>query len=143
VFKPRLVWRVIAWIVLVLWLPATIGLVVSLVDDDTPMGGVVIMVAALLVVLAPWVVTLRSYIEIGPEHLRYRNLVHDRSILYREIECCEPSYNGIVVVRSNGERVVAVAVQRTNIAKWLRHPTRSDRVCDEIRACIPRTDGAP
>lgn len=143
VFKPRLVWRVMAWIVVVSWLPATIGMVVSLVDDNTPTGGVVMMVAALLVVLAPWFVILRSYIEIGPEHIRYRNLLHERSIDVGEIEYCEPSYHGIVVVRSSGERVVAVAVQRTNIAKWLRHPTRSDRVCDEIRARIPRTEGAP
>ncbi len=35
VFKPRLVWRVTAWIVVVSWLPATVGLVVSLVDDNT------------------------------------------------------------------------------------------------------------
>ena len=143
VFKPRLVWRVMAWIVVVTWLPATIGMIVSLVDDNTPTGGVVMMVAALLVVLAPWVAILRSYIEIGPEHIRYRNLVHDRSILFGDIEYCEPSYNGIVVVRSSGERVVAVAVQRTNIAHWLRHPTRSDRVCDEIRARISGTEGAP
>jgi hypothetical protein len=95
------------------------------------------------VVLAPWVAILRSYIEIGPEHIRYRNLVHDRSILFGDIEYCEPSYNGIVVVRSSGERVVAVAVQRSNIAHWLRHPTRSDRVCDEIRARISGTEGAP
>jgi hypothetical protein len=54
---------------------------------------------------------------------------------YRDIALVGVSYAGLTIRRGSGGRlVVAWAVQKSNIARWLHRRTRADEVADVIRA---------
>ena len=67
--------------------------------------------------------------------------IRTQTIRYADIESVEPMYEGLVV-KANGRRHVALAIQRWNISLFLRRRTRADRIADEVqrRATDARPD---
>lgn len=74
-----------------------------------------------------------SSVTLTAEEVRIRNLGFARSVLVDEITDVDPGYSGITITTSDGKEVLALAVQKVNIAEWLGLYTRADAVADSIR----------
>jgi hypothetical protein len=57
-----------------------------------------------------------------------RNPVRTVVVPWSDVERCLPSSLGLVVERRSGRAVVAWAVQKSNLSRWLRRRTRADDV---------------
>lgn len=96
------------------------------------------LVPALLSVLGGLVLWFRSAfrpeVVLTATDLVVRNPGGTRQVSLREVAAVEPGYGGLTITTVTGERVVAWAVQKSNLAKWTGRHTRADEVVAAITA---------
>jgi hypothetical protein len=63
-----------------------------------------------------------------------RNPVRRHVVAWEDIERLEPGYYGIVIFRRHGRPVIAVAVQKSNVASATGVIARADRVIAKLEA---------
>ncbi|MGC5022645.1 PH domain-containing protein [Micromonospora sp. DT47] len=63
-----------------------------------------------------------------------RNPNGSQHVSLRDVAKVEPGYGGLTITTSTGERVVAWAVQKSNLATWTGRHTRADEVAASIIA---------
>lgn len=100
---------------------------------DAATGIDVAMLCAPLAV-AGWRLGLHPLIATGPEGVTIRNPVATTFVPWSDIQRCTPGYSGITIVRRDGSRVVAWAVQKSNAARWLNRRVRADDVADHLES---------
>lgn len=92
---------------------------------------------AIVVLTLPGVVAfilaaVRPRVCAGTSALKVRNLVATHHVPWEEVLQAEPGYYGIIIRRRTEADVVAVAVQKSNMASWLGRRTRADLVAERI-----------
>lgn len=70
-----------------------------------------------------------------------RNPIRWHVVPWEDVERLDPGYYGIVVVRRRARPVIAVAVQKSNVATASRATTRADRVIATLEAIAARSEG--
>ncbi|MEV0401818.1 hypothetical protein [Actinoallomurus sp. NPDC050550] len=109
-----------------------IGFVAVLVDERN--FGVVV-----LLVMLPgfagwfWWSFFRPSIGLTSTELVLRNKRRTERVDLRTIEAVMPSSEGLVVFVGGRPAYVGWAVQKSNLAMWLRRPGRADQVAEQIR----------
>lgn len=77
------------------------------------------------------------YVALEPGVLLVQNrLGRCHRIAYTDVAMINAGYYGLTIRRHSGPRVVAWAVQKSNVASWTHKPTRADAIADTIRARI-------
>jgi hypothetical protein len=67
-----------------------------------------------------------------PDSLFIQNRITSRSVRYSEIAKVSGGYYGLRLVTTDGDVVVAWAVQKSNAARWLHRQTRADEISAAI-----------
>lgn len=73
-----------------------------------------------------------------PDGLVIQNPIRSHVVPWDDIERLEPGYHGILVVRRHARPVIAVAVQKSNMATASGATTRADRVIATLAAIAAR-----
>jgi hypothetical protein len=128
VWRPERWGRVGAWA-----LGVTGGLLcaVSLVAAVTGAGAGALLVAVVfgLFPVFAWRWGTHPLLAVSAGGVVVRNPVRTVVVPWADVERCVPSSLGLLIERRSGGRpVVAWAVQKPNLSRWLRRPTRADEV---------------
>lgn len=83
-----------------------------------------------------WRYGVTPYVEERDDGLYVRNPFRQSMIPWERIEGCEPGYFGLTIHMRGGEPIVAVAVQKSNFAAWLKRSTRADALCERVEKRI-------
>jgi hypothetical protein len=97
--------------------------------------GVIVMLwaATLIVGLGVWRWAFVPKVELTRENLLVQNpFGHVAVIPYTKISGAQVGYSGIMVQMRDGSRVLAWAVQKSNMARWAKKRSRADDVADAI-----------
>jgi hypothetical protein len=127
------VWRPNRWARLWAGALGLVGVVVCLaglviaVGEDARTGLVVAAVFGLFPVFA-WRWGTHPLLGASDEGIVVRNPVRTTLVPWADVEQCSPSSLGLVIERHSGRPVVAWAVPKPNVARWLRRRTRADEV---------------
>ncbi len=85
---------------------------------------------------ALWCLAYRPRLTLTATTIEVQNPLRSRSYALCGFSGASPGYAGIELERRDGEKVTAWAVQKSNIAGWLRRRTRADLVTDTIETRI-------
>jgi Bacterial PH domain len=133
------VWRPGRWAQVGAWALGLVGVLVSVAGLVSAVGGEVRtgLVAAAVFGLFPlfaWRWGTHPRLATSAEGVVVRNPLRTTVVPWADVERCEPSSLGLVIERraGTGKPVVAWAVQKSNLAGWLRRRTRADEVAAAI-----------
>lgn len=93
-----------------------------------------LLVSSVLGAAAFLTAAIRPRICVAEDVLHIQNLVRSYDIPWARVDGAEASYYGIVVHQIEDKSLLAVAVQKSNLASWLGWSTRADFVVDQIRS---------
>lgn len=98
-------------------------------------GNVTVSLLAGLGALAGWWrFALRPSVILTGTELIVRNPYGQRHVALADVVDAAPGYGGLTVTTSTGKRVVAWAVQKSNLATWTGRHTRADEAAAAIVA---------
>lgn len=106
------------------------------VDHD--LSAVTPLVICLGVALACWR-AVNSALTLTQTELVIRNPVLTYQVKLEDIIDVRPGYSGIEVMKSDGSKVSAWAVQKANYSAWAGKETRADVVASCIRRALVRS----
>ncbi|GAB3958257.1 hypothetical protein GCM10029978_002810 [Actinoallomurus acanthiterrae] len=124
--------RVVVSLIIIVLAVFEAGLVADLVDERRT--GLIVP----LLLFPPFAVWLwwnafRPSISLTSTELVLRNKRRTERVDLRTIEAVMPSSEGLVVFVGGRAAYVGWAVQKSNLAFWLRRPGRADEVAERIR----------
>lgn len=90
--------------------------------------GLFFLVIATVPAMIIWPLSLR----LGRDTLEVRNIFRRRVIELRHVVSVTPEYEGLNISLESGKNVRSLAIQRHNIALFLRRRTRADAIAEEI-----------
>jgi hypothetical protein len=111
---------------------AVSGVVVAAGGDWT--GGLAVMVVFGLFPVFGWRWGTHPLLATSDDGVTVRNPVRSAVVPWDEVGRCAPTSLGLAIERVDGRPVVAWAVQKPNVARWLRRRTRADEVAETIVA---------
>ncbi|MGC5290622.1 PH domain-containing protein [Micromonospora sp. DT231] len=98
-------------------------------------GNVLVTLLASLSVLVSWFrLAFRPAVTLTDEEVIVRNPNGSQQVSLNDVATVEPGYGGLTITTTRGERVVAWAVQKSNLATWTGRQTRADDVAASITA---------
>lgn len=135
------IWRVstagrVAGVVLVVgWLALALGITLG---GGAP-GGAVALIWWSGLLLVPWVWrwAFVPYVALKADGVFIQNRITSKFVPYPEITRVSGGYYGLTLRTSRGDVVIAWAVQKSNLARWLHRQTRADEVAQAIVARAP------
>jgi hypothetical protein len=80
-----------------------------------------------------WELVVRIKAVVGSEHLLVRNPLRTHVLALGDIASVDPEYEGLRIRTIEGRRLTVVAVQRYNVALFLRRRSRADDVKELIQ----------
>jgi hypothetical protein len=96
-------------------------------------GNVFLSLLASLGALVSWLrFAFRPAVILTDTDVIVRNPNGSQTVSLRDVAKVEPGYGGLTITTSAGHRVVAWAVQKSNLAKWTGRHTRADEVAASI-----------
>ncbi len=125
---------IVAAALLVVGVAGGIGLDSALVQGNGFLDLVILLTIAAGLV---WRFAYHPRISITGDDLVVRNPLRTRRIPVAEVTDVQPGYSGLQFSQLSGPNVVGWAVQKTNVAQWLRRETRADRIAAEVRMHLP------
>lgn len=97
----------------------------------------------ILPALAVWFSIFRTWIGVYQSDLIIVGIILTRCIPLNEIIAIDSGYSGMVVVRADGRRYEAWAVQESNFSRWTGRETRSKRIVRVLEAHVLAAGGDP
>ena len=130
-WRPRLAGRVCGVIFAAGSALATIGAVINVVRGDLVLltGLVLFPVCGVL----SWQLSIGSSLTLTPAEVIVRNPFGTSRIPLPDITDVKAGYGSLAIRRADRTTITAWAVQKANIATWLRRHTRADDVVEAIR----------
>jgi hypothetical protein len=113
---------------------------VAAIVNGQPAAAAGLLAVAVVVPLGAWPLWRLAFavsITLEPTKVVIRNPAGTRVVSLEEISAVRPGYYGLTFVLTGGRQVTAWAVQKWNLATWLRLRTRADEIADEILAARP------
>lgn len=135
-------WQRALWVIVAL---AAVGLGASIVSISASEGSALealAFVAVCFFVPAAFGLryAFRARVELTEAELVIITTLSARRIPWAAVETALPEYSGVRVYLKDGRSIVAGAVQKSNVSKWLGRTTRADDLADEISL---RSGGTP
>jgi hypothetical protein len=131
-WRPRLIGRITFALLGLFFIGlAVLALVVGIAG---PEPAALICVPFAMAFGIPLLLAARMRITVGPECLEYRNFGAVRTIRWGDIRGAAAGYYGITLTLDGLDEyrqprtVIAMAVQRSNLAQWFEWHTRADRL---------------
>jgi hypothetical protein len=75
--------------------------------------------------------------------VRIQNPVRRHDLAWAEIETVVAGYDGVEITTRGDDVVVGWAVQKSNLARWLRRRTRADDVAEFLAQAAKAAPGDP
>lgn len=81
-----------------------------------------------------WRAGFRARIVAGPAGIVVANVWRSHRVPWDQFASAQPTYQGILIERRDGSRIMASAVQKSNLATWFHWHVRADVVSDALNA---------
>lgn len=113
--------------------PLAISMVMLFVD-----GELFLWVFPALLSIALLLGAFGTYLELGEEVVKVRNLGFVSTLPLANVVSIEPGYWGTRIEVDSGEAVICMAVQKANGSVALNRSTRADRITAEVESHVAR-----
>jgi hypothetical protein len=132
-WRPRAFGRAVAWVFILGFIAAVVAGSVVLVSGGEPGVLLAILLGGHPLLLIAVLGSLRPFVSADTEGLRVQNPVRRFDLPWAEIAEVLPGYSGLEITTRDDEVVIAWAVQKSNLAGWLKRRTRADDVADLLQ----------
>lgn len=125
-WRPHPIGRTAAWVYIAVFAIAVVAGTIIVIVDGQPGLLVVAVVGGHPMLLLSVLGALRPYVRADEGGLHVQNPIRRLELSWAEITEVLPGYHGLEITTRDGEMEIAWAVQKSNLAGWLKRPTRAD-----------------